>query len=243
MKNQIVSEYRKLTTTRTAWGLLVGLLALVAVGVVGVMWDAGPAALAAPLGAGPFLSVALGVTWAFVMILGLRSFTDEFRYGSIVPTLLADPERRRVLAAKLVVTAGAATVFALAAAALSLAIGATWLVIEGVAIEVALGPLAVWFGKLLLVNVLWSAIGVGVGLAVRHQVAAIVGSLVGVLIVENLLAGLAPAIGGYLPGEASAAVVGISGALLAPVAGAVVLAAWAAAAVGVGGVLARHDIA
>ncbi len=243
MKNQIVSEYRKLLTTRTGWGLLVGLLALVAVGVVGVMVDATPAALAAPLSAGPFLSVPLGVTWVFVMILGLRSFTDEFRHGSIVPTLLADPQRRRVLAAKLVVAAGAATVFAIAAASLSLVIGATWLVIEGVTIEVALWPLAVWFGKLLLVNLLWSAIGVGVGLAVRHQVAAIVGSIVSVLIVENLLFGIIPGIGGYLPGQASAAVAGITGAVLAPIAGAMVLAAWALVAVGVGAVLGQRDIA
>ena len=32
MNQQIVSEFRKLRTTRTAWGLLAGLLALVAPG-------------------------------------------------------------------------------------------------------------------------------------------------------------------------------------------------------------------
>ncbi len=41
----------------------------------------------------------------FVLVLGVRAYTDEARHGSIVPTLLASPDRRRVVAAKLVVVA------------------------------------------------------------------------------------------------------------------------------------------
>jgi hypothetical protein len=139
---------------------LAGLLALTAVGVVALLWNTGRSVAGGLF----FLSVPMAVAWAFVLILGLRSFTDEFRHGSIVPTLLASPHRRRVLAAKLVVTVGAAVVFALAAAGLSLAIGLPWLIARDMAIEAPIGPLAVWFAKLLLINVLWSAIGVGVGL-------------------------------------------------------------------------------
>jgi ABC-2 type transport system permease protein len=240
MKRQIVSEFRKLRTTRTAWGLLAGLLALTAVGVVALFLDA------ARSGSGGFffLSVPMAAAWAFVLILGLRSFTDEFRHGSIVPTLLADPHRRRVLAAKLLVTAGAAVVFALAAAGLSLAIGVPWLVAKGVAIEVPIGPLAVWFVKLLFINVLWSAIGVGVGLAVRHQVAAIAGTLVAVLVGENIVSGIAPLVAKALPAQATASVVGLGGAPLTPILGAVVLATWTAGLVALGSVkMERRDVA
>ncbi len=70
MKQQIVSELRKLRTTRSAWGLLAGALALIALGVAGVLWESNHAALAAPLATQPMLHVALSLTWVFVMILG-----------------------------------------------------------------------------------------------------------------------------------------------------------------------------
>ena len=116
MRNQIVSEMRKLRTTRSGWGLLVGSSGLVGFGVVGVLWESTTANLTAPLAAQSVTHVALSVTWLFVLILGLRSFTDEFRNGSIVPTLLADPHRRQVLWAKLIAMAAAAAVFTVAAA-------------------------------------------------------------------------------------------------------------------------------
>jgi ABC-2 type transport system permease protein len=244
MNAQIVSEFRKLRTTRSAWGLFAGSSGLVALGVAGVLWQAHGAASAVPLAAHPILNVSLSLTWLFVMILGLRSFTEEFRNGSIVPTLLADPDRRRVLVAKLAATGAVAVVFATSAAALTLAIGLPWMAVKGIALDIAVGPLAVWFGKLLVIDLLFSAIGVGVGLAVRHQVAAIVGSLVMVTIVENLLGTLAPAVARYLPTAATWSFAGIDGAFMSPLAGAVILTAWAVSAVGVGAVLMeRRDVA
>ena len=244
MRNQIVSEMRKLRTTRSGWGLLIGSLGLVALGVVGVLWESTPATLAAPLASQPVTHVAISATWLFVLILGLRSFTDEFRNGSIVPTLLAEPHRRQVLRAKLVAMGAAAVVFTVAAATLTLAIAIPWIVVKGVAIDIAVGPLAVWFGKLLLIDLFFSAIGVGVGLAVRHQVAAIVGAIVMVTIVENLLGGLAPTLARYFPTAGVWSIAGFGGAFMSPAGGVLVLTAWAVGAVGLGAALMeRRDIA
>lgn len=244
MRNQIVSEFRKLSTTRSAWGLLAGLLGLIGFGVVGGLWQASSASLAVPVASQIMLRVPMAVTWVFVMILGLRSFTDEFRNGSIVPTLLASPDRRRVLGAKLAAMASIAVTFTIAAATLTLAIGLPWLAAKHVAVDIAIGPLAVWFAKLLLIDLLWSAIGVGVGLAVRHQVAAIVGSLLFVTIVENLLVGLAPSLARFFPTAAVWSIAGFEGAFMSPVAGATILATWALAAIALGAaVMQRRDIA
>jgi ABC-type transport system involved in multi-copper enzyme maturation permease subunit len=244
MKNQIVSEIRKLRTTRSAWGLLTGSLGLVALGVVGVLWESTPASLTVPLAARSVTHVALSVTWVFVLILGLRSFTDEFRNGSIVPTLLADPHRRQVLWAKLVAMAAAAAVFTVAAATLTFAIAIPWIAAKGIALDIGVGPLAVWFGKLFLIDLLFATIGVGVGLAVRHQVAAIVGSIVLVTIVEDLLSGLAPKLAPYFPTAGVWSIAGFGGAFMSPAGGALVLGAWAAGAVGLGAALMeRRDIA
>jgi ABC-type transport system involved in multi-copper enzyme maturation permease subunit len=243
MKQQIVSEFRKLRTTRSAWSLLAGTLGLIALGVVAVLWESNHTTLAAPLADQPVLHIALSLTWVFVMILGLRSFTDEFRNGSIVPTLLADPHRRRVLAAKLAAVGAAAVLFTFAVAGLTLAIWLPWLAAKGVAIDVAVAPLAVWFGRLLLIDLLFAAIGVGVGLAVRHQVAAIVGSLVVITVVENLMDAMAPSIARFLPAAGAWAVAGLGGAFMRPIGGALVLVAWALGAVVVGAFLMeRRDI-
>ncbi len=244
MRNQIVSEIRKLRTTRAAWGLLIGSSALVGLGVVGVLWESTRTSLAVPLAAQSVTHVALSVTWVFLLILGLRSFTDEFRNGSIVLTLLADPHRRQVLWAKLIATSAAAAVFTVAAATLTFAISVPWIVAKGIAVSVAVGPLAVWFGKLLLIDLLFAAIGVGVGLAVRHQVAAIVGSIVLVTIVEDLLGGLAPKLAAFFPTAGVWSIAGFGGSFMSPAGGALLLGAWAVGAVGLGAaMMERRDIA
>jgi ABC-type transport system involved in multi-copper enzyme maturation permease subunit len=244
MRAQIVSEFRKLRTTRTTWGILSGMLGLVAVVIVAGLATAKAATLAVPLAASPMLAVPMSVVSVFVMILAIRSFTDEFRYGAIIPTLLATPDRRKVLAGKLVAVAVAAVAMAVAATALTLAIGLPWLAVKGIAIGASFEPLATWFAKLLLTDLLWAAFGVGLGLAVRHQVAAIVGSLVWITVGENLLSGIVPNVAKFLPSSAAQAIGSIGHNILSPAAGAAVFAGWTAVVVVIGHVLMRRrDIA
>jgi ABC-2 type transport system permease protein len=243
MRNQVVSELRKLRTTRSVWGLLGALLAVVALGTWGALWAVPNASLAVSLAYQRFLNVPMSLVSIFVMILGLRSFTDEFRHGSIVPTLLASPDRRRVLAAKVVALASVAAMYTVAAAGFSFAIGVPWLVAKGVPIHASVGPLALWFGKLLLTDLLASAIGVGVGLAVRHQVAAIVGTLVWITLAENLVGGFAPNVAKFLPASAGEAIGSVGQNILGPTTGALVFATWTVIAVVVGSMLMqRRDI-
>ena len=86
------AELLKLRTTRTVFGLLAAMLALVAAGVVATLLDTEDAVTSLPIAKQEFLGPILGsVATTFILVLGLRSFTDEFRYGSIVPTLLGTP--------------------------------------------------------------------------------------------------------------------------------------------------------
>jgi len=243
MNNQIASEFRKLTTTRSIYAMLAGLAVIVGLGVVAIVTDtAGD--LVAPLERQAFLHVSLTIAPLFGLLLGLRSFTDEFRYGSIVPTLLANPVRRRVLGAKLVATAGGGVALTLAATAISIAIGVPLLITKGVDATWSASAMAEIVGRLLGATVLWTAIGVGVGLAVKHQVAAIAGALIWLLAAEGILSGLVPGVAKYFPGAAGFAIVGINPAeLLTPVLGALLLGAYAVVAVAAGGVLMqRRDI-
>ncbi|HSD48467.1 MAG TPA: ABC transporter permease [Actinomycetota bacterium] len=246
MKNQIASEIRKLTSTRSAYWLLAGLALVVAFTSASVV-GAGQMTtnLDAPFERQPFLVFPLTVTTVFTMILGIRSFTDEFRHGSIVPTLLASPHRQRVLGAKLVAVSAAAVVYAVAAFATAIGVGATGLAVQGGELSWSTSALVSMGGNLVVASVLWAAIGVGVGLAVRHQLAAIVGMFVWSLVAEGALGALVPGIAKYLPDAAGSAIVGVDAAnLLAPGIAIAVLAGWAALAALVGGhLMERRDIA
>jgi hypothetical protein len=110
---------------------------------------------------------------------------------------------------------------------------------------VSTGALGVVVGRLVAATVLWTAIGVGLGLAVRHQVAAIAGTLVWILAAEGLLSGLVPDVAKFFPGAAGLAVVGVNPAdLLTPGLGALLLVGYALVAVATGAILMqRRDIA
>jgi ABC-type transport system involved in multi-copper enzyme maturation permease subunit len=244
MRDQIRSELRKLRTTRSVYGFLAGIVALVTIGAVGTVHDTSVAALSGPLHDRVFLHPLPFVLPVFLLSLGIRSFTEEFRYGSIVPTLLASPDRRRVLLAKLAVMAGAAVVFVLAAEAVAIGVGTALAIAKGATITLAVAPLAGSIAELLAVSVLWIGIGVGVGLAIRHQVAAAVGALVWLFVGEQLVGALVPGVARYLPAHAANAVFAGDPALLAPLAGGLVLVAWTAAALLSGAVVMdRRDIA
>ena len=245
MRNQIASEFRKLTTTRSIYAMLAGLIVIVGLGVVATTTDGEPGSLLAPLEHQVFFNVSLTIAPLFGLLLGLRSFTDEFRYGSILPTLLSSPVRRRVLGAKLVATAGGGVALSLAAVAISIAVGVPILVVKGIDVMWSTGALAMIVGRLVAATVLWTAIGVGLGLAVKHQVAAIAGTLVWLLAAEGILSGLVPNVAKYFPGAAGFAIVGINPAeLLTPSLGAALLGGYALVAVATGAILMqRRDIA
>lgn len=245
MRRQIASEFRKLATTRSIYAMAGGLAVIVGLGVVAVVTDTGAGDLAAPLEHQTFLHVVLTIAPLFGLLLGLRSFTDEFRYGSIVPTLLASPNRRRVLGAKLVATAGGGVALSLAAVIVSVAIGVPILITKGVEITWSASAMVEVVGRLVGATVLWTAVGVGLGLAVKHQVAAIAGTLVWLLAAESIFGGLVPNVAKYFPGAAGFAVVGVNPAqLLTPAMGALLLGGYALVAVATGAVLMqRRDIA
>lgn len=90
--------------------------------------------------------------------------------------------------------------------------------------------------RLALASGLWSAIGVGLGAAIRSQVPAIVAALVWILILENLGSGLLREASRYLAGQAGHGLANASqveNLLTAPLGG-LVMVVYVAVAAGVG---------
>ncbi len=239
------AEWIKLTTTRTAVGLVVGAAAVAALGATSTIMSAKPEDLARPVQDQHFFMLASINLAMFALVMGIRTFTDEFRHGSIVPTLLVTPNRREVVAAKVATSAAAGVTLAAVAQGAMLSLAVFLIRAKGAEAIVGARDLAA-MGGLLIAAGLWTALGAAVGAVVRHQAAAVVGGLVWVLLMENLGAALLGDGGRFLPGQAAHGLAQASqaGPLLAPAAGAVVLVAYAVAAAAAAVVrMDRRDVA
>lgn len=239
MRRQLRSELIKLTTTRTFYGLMAGAVVVVLLSTWSTLSSAGAATGELHTQTFFFLaSVNLGV---FAVILGVRASTDEFRFGTIVGSVLADGHRGRLLAAKAAVAGiGAAVLAAVATTAMvGLALALTGA--AGGALRITADDGAAMVG-LLAGSGLWAAIGVGVGAVLRHQVAAVVSVLVWLLVVENLGTGLLGAAGRYLPGQAAHGLAQVPHLLDVPAAAALLTIYVAAVLTGAHLAITRRDL-
>ena len=227
----IGSEFQKVFTTRMWWLLAILLAAYVAFmsGGLGAFlgWASENPDAAASAGgtttvpAGTELapliySFASSVGYVFPVLLGALAVTGEFRHKTLTPTFLAEPHRTVVLSAKflsqLVVGAGLGVV------AFAVSVGAGAAALAGFGLDTGLDSSDTWalIGRGVLAMALWGAIGVGLGVLVVNQVAAIVIVIAFTQFVEPILRVVASlsdvtaSIGRFLPGAASDALVGAS---------------------------------
>jgi ABC-type transport system involved in multi-copper enzyme maturation permease subunit len=246
------AEFRKLFSTRLWLWLLLGSLGFTALGcVVIIALDGNPQNAAPPLSTDAglrnlFATAAAGNV--FAIVLGAIGMTSEFRHLTATPTFLATPHRGRVVAAKLLTYAMAGAGYGLASVMLVLAIALTWLPAKGIHIS----PTGDGIPAVLLAAVaalaVYSVLGVGVGALVRNQIAAVVGTLIYLLVLEAILS-VVPVVRDYyryLPGGALNALIR-SGAsqvpLLAPWQGGLLLLGYGLVLAGLGAALAvRRDI-
>ena len=226
MIDQLRSELLKLRTTRTVAVLLAGAAALAAFGVSIEALSPTLRELAREDTQRELLSGGTSGVF-FATLAGLLAVTGEFRYGTIRPTLLVEPRRRVVLAAKLVAAALTGLVFAAVCVAVSFAVGRGILAARDVDLVVTSAhSLTLVFGTI-AAAVLSAMLGVTVGTLIRNQAGAIVALAGYALAVDAVLFAAEPSIGRYLPGKAGDALAGRAVEhLLTPGVGAAVLAAW-----------------
>jgi ABC-2 type transport system permease protein len=240
------AEFTKLASTRLLYGLAAALAAFAVLTVVGNVIIAGEqgdplSAYSLPvLVAGPVTLLS-----GAVLLLGIVGMAGEFRHQTVTGTFLVTPDRGRVVAAKLVAYPLAGIALTLAILAFTAAVATGWLAAK----EITPSLLDARLGRVLLGAVLAAGlcglVGVGVAALVRNQVAALVGVLVWVLVVEGLLMSLlhAPSLGKWLPSAAAAALTNQPGAHLSRLGGALLLAGYALALAAAGTrLVVRRDI-
>ncbi len=247
MTKLVAAELLKFRTTRAGFGFVLAALALVAIGTAGTVGSAHQDRLGTSDFSREVLSSAV-LAATIVFLVGIVSVTSEWRHGTITRTLLVTPRRTRVLLAKEVWIALLAAVLAVVSLALVVAIAATWLAVDGSPALVLESTQARQAGRLVLVAMLWGTLGVGIGALIQSQTFAVVGSVIWILIVENLVAALlglvdAGGVADYLPGRALSSFDGTEGGL-STWAGGAVAAVWVVL-VGAAGAwrISRQDIA
>lgn len=202
MKARLLAEWHKLVTVRTFPWLLVAAAVATGLGAFATTSSTSqpPWHMTTPLHEQVAWVLAAMNGSVFAIIVGARTFTDEFRHDTIAHTWIADPRRVDSTLAKAGVAAlagaiiGTVTVVAVALVALLMARSTGGeVVLHGSDVLPAVG-MAVAMG-------LWSVIGAGIGAIVRSQVVVVAGGLVWVLVLESLGAGLLGGGGRYLPGQ------------------------------------------
>ncbi|MEV6155290.1 ABC transporter permease [Nonomuraea sp. NPDC052129] len=211
----IRAELLKLRTTRLWWVMLGVTVAYVllqlglTIGFAGQTGQNGQQVFPSR-GTVPFQELlwGLGSSGAlFPMILGVVMMTAEYRYQTITTTFLATPRRERVVVAKL----GAGVVVGLAFGLIVLALTAIAVVVSvllsGGDLVLSAKVLRIATG-VLLVLVLYTLFGVGLGALIKNQLGAIIVAVVWVFIVEalvNAIPALQP-VGKWTPAGAGGAV-------------------------------------
>ncbi|MGD9751936.1 MAG: ABC transporter permease [Acidimicrobiia bacterium] len=265
MVRLVRAELLKIRTTRAWWALLIG-VALATAGFValqGVIALLGPETTGAPTGdvqdpatVRAIYVAGIGTAYLFALALGVLSSSGEFRHHTITATLLAAPDRVRVVVAKAVAVAGYGLLYGAAAVVVGIAVGVPFVLGGGGAARLTSDGVPRSLVLAVLAVALWGLVGLGVGTLIRNQVVALVVTIGVAWIAEPLLAvGLnaldVGAVARFLPSQATAALAspaatanGLTISLLPWWAGALVLLGYALAAGALGAVTTlRRDIA
>ena len=222
------AELLKLRTTRT-FAAIVGTAAALSLVLV---------ALGAILGAETdpqALFTNNSITYVIVL-LGAIAMTGEWRHRTITGSVLAAPDRLRLLTAKAVSYSLAGIVLALVVTVSTMVVGTLILDLRGEE-TLGLGGLADVLWRNLVVAALLGPLGVGVGALVRNQIVTVVGLVAMAAVLEPAVSEVAPEVGRFGPmAGAPGGVLGGADAsgLLAPGLAFAVLVAWAGVAFAAG---------
>jgi ABC-2 type transport system permease protein len=224
---QIRAELLKIRSTRTTIALILAMIALILLITLLTGLLTHPSGLASREDQRELLSTT-SFAGVFSALAGVLLVTSEYRFGTIRPTILYNPARSHVFAAKAVAGACAGVVFGVFSEAIGWAVGYATLDGRGITIVLSSGDILLLTLGGIAGTALWGAIGAGLGAIIHNQVGAVITLLAWGLAVDNLLFGLAPAVGRFMPTRGSDALMGLRvHHLVSPGVGAITLIAWA----------------
>ena len=201
----VSAELLKVTSTKLWLGMLVGVVLFIGIGVAATILA--PEAQGVPV---PRLTTPEGMrnvfaqaggAYLFAIVIGTMGMTQELRHQTLTSTLLAEPHRNKVMVAKMAAYAVIGAIYGAVGVAFGYALALALLPFKE---HAELPVTAMWqiAGGAVLGCALFAVLGVALGALIRNQIAAILGVLVWVLIIEALVVSFLPKIGKWLPGGA-----------------------------------------
>ncbi len=197
-------ELLKVRTTRLWIVLLAAVVGVVSLIIVAVLGTSSPDPQAQALHSLKTVSDVRtllqigGLSATLALVLGATMSTSEHRYGTAGTTYLATPRRARVVTAKMLAAVPVGALFGLVGGCVPLLVALVWFAAKGHSVPLD-GSIPVEILVLGLQAAFAAVMGVAVGAVLRSQVAAIVGLLVWVLVVESIVGGLFPAVAKWFP--------------------------------------------
>ncbi len=264
MGGAIRSEFRKYFSTRMWWGMAIAVFVVSAIfalifGFVVTMDQAGVPPEQQMAGsptekANTVYTAGLSVAYLLTLAVGVMQIGSEYRHKTITATFLATPKRTRVMGAKIISLLVIGAFYGVVSLLGSVSVGALILSSRGAEVFPS-GEVGRTLALSLLVLGLWALIGLGAGILIPNQVAALL-IAIGVAWIVEPLAGVALSfwdwgaehVVQFLPSAATQAMVsgvtnGQSPEQLEWWGGALVLAAYALVLAGLGSLrTVRSDI-
>jgi len=216
MIDAVRSEWRKVFATRSLVVLLVCTIACTVVLAVLVAAVVDLTSLADGAGEDPrdrsvLLVGGMGIARFLLGSLGVLVIGQEFRFSTIRVTFAAEPRRGRVLLAKGIVTAVVTALTAAISLAMAVGLGAVILGARGWPVTLAdatvLRSLVGW----VVTGAVFALAGLALGMLLRQPVGGIVVLVAWRMLVEPVIAGFFPDIGGWLPFTAGDRVLSLAG--------------------------------
>jgi len=225
MVASIKSEFLKFFTTRLWWGMAIAIFIAAALFAVlfGFLLTIPPTQESIDAGqpTGTPLQVAnsvytsgLTIGYTLTLVIGIMQIGSEYRHKTITSTFLSTPRRARVMAAKVVSLLGIGALYGLISLVGSVIAGAIVLQSRGFDPFPSAEVLRALALSLLVLG-LWALIGLGVGILIPNQVAALL-IAIGVAQIVEPLAGFALTfwdfgqehVAKFMPSQATNAMVG-----------------------------------
>jgi len=138
------------------------------------------------------------VSSPFILLLAVVATTGEWRHRTIASTVLAAPDRVRLVGAKVIA-------YALAGVVLSLLVSVCTFLVATVILSARdqptpeFGDFLALLWRSLVFAAYYGALGVAIGALIRNQAGAIVTVLVTIFVLEPTISALEPDVGQFLP--------------------------------------------
>lgn len=239
----IRAEFRKFFTTRLWWGMSIatflagaGFSLLLAIVFTLDSVKSQPNSISGIALTRQVFTGGISIGYLLTLAVGVMTIGAEYRHRTITSTFLSNPRRTVVMSAKVVSLLVIGAFYGLISLIGSVVVGGSVLALRG-GHPFADGSIWRTLALALLVLGLWALIGLGVGILIPNQVAALLIAIGVAWIVEpiaGLLLGLfatGKEIVPYLPTQATQAMLSTGGGFGGPATSTTTLTWWAAALV------------